>query len=209
MCSLRRCNIFSLFLPFAALAAPPVPGIENFYQVDQHVYRGAQPTSEGFKYLAKIGVKTVLDLREDDSRTSGEKRMVGESGMTYVNVPMTGLTPPTETEIGKILSLLEDETRGPVFVHCKRGADRTGAVIGAYRIDHDHWDNARALKEANASGMGFFQTPRRDFIRTFHAQAVQTQPPTKVAESKVAGAPNILEPKALEPKAALSAPVVQ
>ena len=33
-----------------------VQGIHNFYKVDEHVYRGAQPTDEGFQYLAKIGV---------------------------------------------------------------------------------------------------------------------------------------------------------
>ena len=63
--------------------------------------------------------------------------------------------------------LLEAATAGPVFVHCMRGADRTGAVIAAYRIDHDHWDNYRALKEAMSLGMSFFQLPRQNFIRKF------------------------------------------
>jgi hypothetical protein len=52
-------------------------------------------------------------------------------------------------------------------VHCWRGADRTGAVIAAYRIDHDHWDNSRALKEALSCGMSFFQFPRQSYIRRF------------------------------------------
>ena len=135
-------GLVALFLfSLPALAGSSVQGINNFYQVDEHVYRGAQPTPEGFNYLAKIGVKTVLDLRENDERSSGEARVVTSLGMQYVNVPMTGLTPPTEAEITKILALLEDGTAGAVFVHCIRGADRTGAVIAAYRIDHDHWDN--------------------------------------------------------------------
>ena len=99
--------------------------------------------------------------------------------MQYVNVPMTGLTPPTAEEITKILALLEDTTTGPVFVHCKRGADRTGAVIAAYRIDHNHWDNARALKEAMAHGMSLFQLPRQKYIRTFQPRTqagVRAQP---------------------------------
>jgi tyrosine-protein phosphatase SIW14 len=141
--------------------------IQNFYQVDGYVYRGAQPTDEGFKYLAKIGVKTVLDLRKCDERSSAEEHVVTALGMQYVNVPMTGLTPPTEAQISKILALLEDNATGPVFVHCKRGADRTGAVIAAYRIDHDHWNNARALKEAMSSGMSFFQFPRQSYILRF------------------------------------------
>jgi protein tyrosine phosphatase (PTP) superfamily phosphohydrolase (DUF442 family) len=164
-------SLFVFSLP--ALAGPSVQGINNFYQVDEHVYRGAQPTTEGFKYLAKIGVKTVLDLREDDERSSGERMVVTSLGMQYVNVPMTGLTPPTATEITKILALLEDGTAGAVFVHCKSGADRTGVVIAAYRIDHDHWDNSRALKEAMSCGMSSFQFPRQSYIRKFQPLTIE------------------------------------
>src|SRR5258706_4297982 len=85
--------------------AASTPGIKNFDRVDEQVYRGAQPTDEGFQYLAKLGVKCVLDLREADDRSSAEQRVVTAAGMKYVNVPMTGLTPPTEGEIAKILAL--------------------------------------------------------------------------------------------------------
>src|SRR5437588_12732081 len=93
--------------------AASVPGIANFDQVDAHVYRGAQPTDEGFQYLAKLGVKTIVDLREADGRSKAEERVVTVAGMQYVNVPMTGHTPPTEPEIAKILALLENSATGP------------------------------------------------------------------------------------------------
>src|SRR5437016_14648889 len=88
--------LFALALP--VFAGSSVPGIKNFYQVDAHVYRGAQPTDEGFKHLSKIGVKTVIDLREADERSRAEETVVRAAGMQYVNVPMTGLTPPTEAK---------------------------------------------------------------------------------------------------------------
>jgi len=163
--------IAALFLGLPVWAAS-VPGIENFYQVDRQVFRGAQPTEQGFRYLSSLGVKTVIDLREHDQRSVLEERWVKAAGMQYVNVPMTGMTPPTIAEIGKILALMEDATSGPVFVHCKRGADRTGAVIASYRIDHDHWDNGRALKEAMSDKMSGFQHQRQSYIRTFQPQAV-------------------------------------
>jgi protein tyrosine phosphatase (PTP) superfamily phosphohydrolase (DUF442 family) len=162
--------LFAVALP--ALAGSLVPGISNFYLVDAHVYRGGQPTDEGFAYLARIGVKTVIDLREADERSRAEERVVTAAGMVYINVPMTGLTPPTESEISEILGILEDDNTGPVFVHCKRGADRTGAVIASYRIDHDHRDNAQALKEAMAKGMSFFQLPRQNYIRGFQLHTI-------------------------------------
>lgn len=154
--------------------AGSAPGIKNFDQVDAHVYRGGQPTDEGFQYLAKVGVKTIIDLREADDRSKGEERVVTKAGMKYVNVPMTGLT-PTEDEITKILAMLEDNTTGPVFVHCRRGADRTGVVIAAYHIEHDKWDNARALNDAKAHSMSFFQFPRQNYIKNFQPQTVDAK----------------------------------
>ena len=167
--------IFLCFLSLPAFAGPTVDGIKNFYRVDEHVLRGAQPTDDGFRYLAKNGVRTIIDLRENDARSSAEEKVVTAAGMRYVNVPMTGYAPPTEADITKILLLLEDHTGGSVFVHCKRGADRTGAAIAAYRIHHDHWQNERALAEAMSRGMRIFQFPRQNYIRTFQAGTINTQ----------------------------------
>jgi tyrosine-protein phosphatase SIW14 len=170
------CNsVLTFALAWPVFAGSSVPGIENFQQVDSHVYRGAQPTDEGLKYLAKVGVKTVIDLRQTNGRSRKEEQAVTTAGMKYVNVPMTGLTAPTEAEISKILSILESDASGAVFVHCKRGADRTGAVIASYRIDHDGWDNARALSEAKAQSMSSFQLPREEYIRTFQARKLETK----------------------------------
>src|SRR5690349_4528406 len=105
--------MYTTRLSFVLLAAVPmfaasVPGIKNFDQVDAHVFRGGQPTDEGFQHLAKLGVKTIVDLREPGERSRDEERAVTAAGMKYVNVPMTGLTAPTENETQRILALLED-----------------------------------------------------------------------------------------------------
>jgi tyrosine-protein phosphatase SIW14 len=85
---------------------------------------------------------------------------------------MTGVAAPTDEQISKVLGILE-ENGGAVFVHCKRGADRTGVVIASYRIDHDGWDNAHALSEAKARGMAFFQFPRMNYIRAFRPRTLE------------------------------------
>jgi uncharacterized protein (TIGR01244 family) len=156
-----------LFIVGLPVFAGSAPGIGNFDQVDQRVYRGGQPSDEGFQYLAKLGVKTIIDLREADGRAAAEQHVVTAAGMKYVNVPMTGLTPPSDIEMMKILALMQDASAGPVFVHCKRGADRTGAVVAAYHIAVNKWDNGRALKDAKAHGMGSFQFPRQNYIKAF------------------------------------------
>lgn len=184
LCS-RKLNLF-LVLAFPVFAGSSGNGIGNFYQVDQNVYRGAQPNADGFRYLAKIGVKTVIDLREADQRSQTEEKAVTAAGMRYVNVPMTGLAAPTEAEIGRALGILE-AGNGAVFVHCKRGADRTGVVIASYRIDHDGWDSERALTEAKARGMSFFQLPRMSYIKAFRPRTLEAT--TSMATSSHASAP--------------------
>ncbi|HEV2494980.1 MAG TPA: tyrosine-protein phosphatase [Terriglobia bacterium] len=185
MSFVSRWFVSLLVLSLPAFAGFPIQGIRNFSQVDDHVYRGGQPTGEGFAYLAKLGVKTIIDLREHDGRSRAEEQVVTADGMKYMNVPMTGLTPPTEAQITEILTLLEDYTTGPVFVHCQRGADRTGTVIGAYRIDHDHWDNARALAEAKSLGMSFFQLPREHYLQTFQPRTIEAKTVAGLADTKV------------------------
>jgi protein tyrosine phosphatase (PTP) superfamily phosphohydrolase (DUF442 family) len=178
-----------LLLLGAPVFAGDAPGIKNFDKVNDQVYRGAQPSDEGFRYLAKLGVKSIIDLREADSRSNAERNVVTAAGMKYINVPMTGLTPPSDAEITKIMSILEDSASGPVFVHCKRGADRTGAVIAAYHIQHEKWDNSRALKDAMAHHMSFFQVPRQGFIRSYRARTVDAAAPAAAVEASAAPVP--------------------
>ena len=88
--------------------------------------------------------------------------------MRYVSIPMRGMSTPTDRQISDALKLLNDPASGPVFVHCRRGADRTGAVIACYRIGHDHWDTAKAQDEANNFGMSLFQLAIRRYVARYN-----------------------------------------
>ena len=72
-----------------------VAGVPNFHQVDEHVYRGAQPRGEGFASLAKIGIRTVIDLRGEHS----EEDAVQSAGMRYVRLPWREFKAPTDSQI--------------------------------------------------------------------------------------------------------------
>jgi uncharacterized protein (TIGR01244 family) len=169
-----RVSIFAvavLSLP-AFAAEPQVPGVANFHQVSDRVYRGAQPTEQGWKSLANLGVVTVIDLRREDEHSSkAEQQAVEAAGMHYVNVPMNGVVSPPPEKIAKVLALLNGP--GPVFVHCKRGADRTGTVVACYRIAHDHWDSKRALSEAKSYGMSIFQVGMKSYVRSYQPGTVE------------------------------------
>lgn len=168
--------IFSVFILAGPLcAADPIaieaPGVHNFHQVDDHIYRGAQPTPGGFKSLAKVGVRTVIDLRGAKEQGRDERKYVEAAGMHYVSIPLAGLTAPTDQQIATAFAILNDPSAWPVFVHCKRGADRTGTVIACYRIAHDHWDNEKALREARMNGMSFIEHAMQQYVLRFHPPA--------------------------------------
>jgi tyrosine-protein phosphatase SIW14 len=149
----------------SAWASSQSENLPNFQKVDDHVYRGAQPTNNGFRDLAERGIKTVVDLRDiGEHSQADEQKAVMDLGMRYVSIPMQGMSTPKDNQIAAALALLNDVTSGPVFVHCKRGADRTGTVIAVYRIFHDGWESKKALSEAKSYGMSVFQRAMQHYV---------------------------------------------
>jgi len=142
--------------------------VHNFHKVNDTVFRGAQPSAAGFAMLKKMGIATVIDLRES-SHADSEAALVKAQGMQYINIPMKGMEAPSNAQIAKVLALINDAKTGPVFIHCKRGADRTGTVLACYRITHDHWDNAAALAEAKQRGMSVFQVAMHRYVKAYSA----------------------------------------
>jgi protein tyrosine/serine phosphatase len=109
--------------------------------------------------------------------------------MHYISVPMYGMATPSNESVLKVLGLLEDRSTGPVFVHCKRGADRTGGVIACYRVEHDHWKNDRALAEARSMGMSWFQTAIQSYVRKYQARDLTALAPKTLDASAAVVAP--------------------
>lgn len=162
--------------------------LPNFHVVNARLYRGGQPRAGGLRRLAALGVKTVVNLRDDDARASEEEREARSLGMRYFNVPLSRAHRPEAGQMDELFALIDAAGNQPVFVHCKRGSDRTGALVAAYRITHEGWTAERALAEAERYGMGFWQRGKKDFINDFYrdraAPAEQTEPQPKDSHSK-------------------------
>src|SRR5881227_1495749 len=68
--------------------------IDNFGKVDDEYYRGSQPERTDYADLAKLGVKTVVDLQSDGSPR--EKGLVEQAGMTFYRIPPTTTERPSD-----------------------------------------------------------------------------------------------------------------
>ncbi len=119
--------------------------IDNLGVVNEHYYRGAQPTSADYPDLAALGVKTVIDLTRDGR--DDEKGLVEAAGMKFVRIPLTTTEAPAETAITQFLALVNDPANQPVYVHCQGGRHRTGTMTAIYRMTRDGWAPARAYDE--------------------------------------------------------------
>jgi tyrosine-protein phosphatase SIW14 len=162
-------------LPLIAIAAQAEIG--RFHKIDDNLYRGRQPSKEQYAELARMGIRTVLDLRGGPLHSPRERRDVETNGMHYLSVRLSGVWEPKDRQIAEILGILEDPSRTPVFVHCHRGADRLGMVIACYRIEHDHWTNREALNEARLIGLNRFEWLMQRYILNFDPGKVGTIPP--------------------------------
>ncbi|MBD0369769.1 MAG: tyrosine-protein phosphatase [Pyrinomonadaceae bacterium] len=189
------CSTVGTFLVIFALAiaasaqeasAQKRINIKNFGQMDERFYRGAQPREEEFKELAALGIRTIIDLRDDPK--DYEKGIVESLGMKYINIPMTGKKYPTEEAVRAFLKIVNDPATGSFFVHCAGGRHRTGAMGAVYRYQFYNWTFEQVYAEMKkydfytSWGHGAF----KDFVQDYYTRIQAAKAPTKIAPANVA-----------------------
>ena len=149
----------------AALAAVR---IDNFGRINDRYYRGALPAEQDFGALARLGVKTLIDLTGDDGN-AGERRLAEDAGMKFFKIAMTTRAVPTADQISAFLSIVNDAANQPVYVHCVGGKHRTGVMTAIYRMIEDKWAPGRAFQEMKSYKFGadFLHPEFKKFVLAF------------------------------------------
>jgi hypothetical protein len=92
-----------------------VAGLRNGGRVNERLYRGAQPRAEGLAQLKKLGITTIVDLRDEDPNKRDWERHQAESlGMRFVNIPVSGWAPPNNEQVA-ILVAVPQRFRRKIF----------------------------------------------------------------------------------------------
>lgn len=148
------------------------PGIKNFGKVNENYFRGSQPTKPQVAALKAMGVKTIIDLRKD--YIPAERQWANDAGLNYFNLPLLPGRRATKEQTEYFLLLVNDPANAPVYVHCKGGRHRTGAMTAVYRITHDGWTAQQAFEEMEKYDFndGFFGGPsaQKKFVFEFYEQ---------------------------------------
>jgi protein tyrosine/serine phosphatase len=126
------------------------PGLSNFYEVTTNLYRGAQPTSQGMTELHAMGIKTVLNLRSFHS----DHGLVSSGELKLARLHMKPWHAEDE-DVVAFLKIASNTNNLPLFVHCQRGADRTGMICAMYRIVICGWTKDAAIQEMKEGGFHF------------------------------------------------------
>lgn len=157
--------------------------IDNFGKIDDAYYRGSQPGRVEYGELAKLGVKTVIDLQADGR--DNEKSLVEKAGMTFHRIPLTTTERPSEAAVKSFLSIVNDPANQPVYVHCAGGQHRTGVMTAVYRMTKYGWNEDKAYDEMKHYKFETFigHPELRHFVHDFYEKLVP------VASTLVAAAP--------------------
>jgi len=148
--------------------------IKNFGQMDDILYRGGQPAESDYKALAAFGIHTIIDLRNDEETFA--KSAAEAAGLKYYNISMDGVSAPSNEDVAKFLSIINDPSSGKIFMHCKAGIHRTGAMGAVYRIAHDGWTSQEARAEADRYGMHGWAAGMKNYIHDFYLRQAKQKP---------------------------------
>jgi protein tyrosine phosphatase (PTP) superfamily phosphohydrolase (DUF442 family) len=101
----------------------------NRHQITQEAWRSAQPMPRHIGWFARRGVKTIINLRGDQTPGTRwlQERACARHGVRLVNLRLRSRAAPTKDELLAVRDVLATVDY-PIAVHCKSGADRAGLM---------------------------------------------------------------------------------
>ncbi len=124
----------------------------NQWEIAQGVYRSNNPNPARFAELEPLGLRTIVDLRNDSDRSPSQ--LVAweckERGITYLNRPFSQREAPSRDQLVALIEEMPNWEK-PLLIHCKSGADRTGLVAAIWQLTQEKRPLDEARKQLSAA----------------------------------------------------------
>ncbi len=116
-------------------------------KVSEGVFRGPHPEEADLRELSGMGIRTVLSLEDNPAVVAEEDRSCQSLNINFVNIPLSEIAPPSPSALKQAVSVIQQYRDGGIYIHCRRGVDRTGYVIASFRMLVDRYELDTAYKE--------------------------------------------------------------
>lgn len=132
--------------------------IPNFKQITstfaQNIWRGGQPEGpDDWQALADKGILHIIKLNKSEPSDGGPDAPAPSLGFDITQLPIDRweqvIMEPAQQAVSDAVYLL---SQGNTFVHCEHGEDRTGLIVGVYRVRKEQWDKELAYQEMLQNG---------------------------------------------------------
>jgi hypothetical protein len=123
-----------------------IHGVPNLAQVESGIWRGGQPTAEGWSYLKSVGITKSVKLNV------GKDALAESNGISVVYLPIDWAEQTIWKPQRSTVELAVHSISNGTFVHCLHGQDRTGLIIGVYRVEIEKWKKEVAEREMLTNG---------------------------------------------------------
>jgi protein tyrosine phosphatase (PTP) superfamily phosphohydrolase (DUF442 family) len=121
---------------------------QNRYRLGEGAWRSAQPAPHHIDNLARMGIRTIVNLR--GARYCGsywlERQACARNGVHLEDFQMRSRAAPSRNEIFGARDLF-NRIEYPMLMHCKSGADRAGLVSALYLIARENVPVEQAVNQ--------------------------------------------------------------
>jgi tyrosine-protein phosphatase SIW14 len=119
-------------------------GIDRLSLVVTDVMRGGQPTDAGWNWLKNNGFTRVVKLNTDGEASDVAAEASGME-VIYQPIPLAEqlIFRPSYANVITAVDAIQPHT----FIHCEHGEDRTGLIVGCYRVLKQGWKKSDAWAE--------------------------------------------------------------
>jgi len=102
--------------------------------------------------LSELKVRTIVSFRWSSGVIVQERLETEAFGINYVSIPLNYWTYPSVKAVDQFFSIVDDEEKHPVYLHCKHGSDRAGLLVAIYRMAREGWSADEAYREMKECG---------------------------------------------------------